>query len=108
MMDSSNTVPRPICRARKRQGRCYELAGAALLNSPSQTSWRLVHGTARGTPGIGGHAWLTDGESVWDPLLNRRLIWAEYRAAFEATPSTTYTRAQMCELLCQHNQWGPG
>jgi hypothetical protein len=49
----------PKSRARKREGRCYELAANELLELPSNTPWRLVHGCVNGPGGSRiGHAWL--------------------------------------------------
>ena len=94
----------PICRARKRHGRCYELAGKALLRLPKGTEWRLIHSEL-----IGGHAWLERDGEVWDPVRGRQSVTDAMGAdAYRsARGRIQYTRRQAAENVANTKTWGP-
>lgn len=79
----------PRTRARRRLGRCYELAFRALLALLGDTRWRLVHGM---TKAILGHAWLTDGREVYDAVTDSRIDAAKYMQLGEIAGCREYSR----------------
>lgn len=62
-----------IARVRKRQGRCYELAGRVMMNEQNAEQLTLIHGRAsqlENGPLI-DHAWIIRADGgVYDPVLN--------------------------------------
>jgi|SRR5829696_5245350 len=87
---------RTLVRARRRKGRCYELALKA-LNSKEASGFLLVHGQCRGpNDSRVGHAWLFDPENdlVYDPVLDRWFSEAGYRDFVAAVPERMYTLEQ--------------
>jgi hypothetical protein len=98
------------CIGRSREGRCYEMAGAAAL-------WlfdaELVHGSIR-VPSSSEHAppylhaWvvLADGQ-VWEPtqarLWDPRLFWC----VMQPVVTNTYTHAELCSVMTRTGHWGP-
>ena len=75
---------------RKRLGRCYELAGKALtIDRAFSDDAVLVHGMVTSpfsyTPlQTIDHAWVEDGDRLWDPTLNRFYARADYYSRFDA------------------------
>ena len=90
---------RSLVRARRREGRCYELAWKA-LHSEAASGFLLVHGKCNDRNGSRiGHAWLLDPDRrvVYDPVLDRRFSVAAYRRDYDAVPERQYTRQQAAE-----------
>lgn len=90
-------------RIRKRQGRCYELAGMAML---SVDGWLLIHGDANGPQGPGGHAWLLCGEIVYDPVLDREIPLAEYTTKYGGKEHRRYSMIEAATLIA-FTTYGP-
>ncbi len=98
----------PSTRARKRDGRCYELAAKSLLELPADTPWRLVHGTVIGSDGERfGHAWLESEREVFDPVINTTLPAVIYRARFRAEGGTSYSFDEAARRVLAGGLWGP-
>ncbi|HTU54978.1 MAG TPA: hypothetical protein VMF62_13505 [Acetobacteraceae bacterium] len=97
----------PVCRARKRAGRCYELALRALLDLSPETRWRLVHGAGAEPEAIAGHAWLTDGRHVYDPVEDWRGPVAEYARRAAAATIREYSRAEAAKWAVRTRHPGP-
>jgi hypothetical protein len=99
----------PATRHRNRHGRCYEIAGIAMLDLPENTEWRLCHGvkyhrvTGIVQPLWIGHAWLARGDLIWDPVENRTYAADDYRCKVRAS----YTRAELCKHIAAGDTWGP-
>jgi hypothetical protein len=118
--EQQRVIASPTCRAWKRAGRCYELSWLALLDLPTDTPWRLVHGIVNGppeTPRV-GHAWLRCGEAVFDPVLNEKLAlanlnellgWAYYEAKVCAVVIAEYSRHEAAAAAAvesgHHGPW---
>lgn len=97
--------------AKRRHGRCFELAWLAFDDMDDPGDWRLVHGIVnRWCPeGISRmeHAWLTDGVEVFDPVLNRFYTVRAYRNIHNAKVVATYDRKQMSDITSRHKHFGP-
>lgn len=97
-------------RIRKRQGRCYELAGRVMLNEDGSEAFALVHGTANS--GFAeqriGHAWieLPDGV-IYEPIFNEYMTGAEFNSRAKPSECQRYTRMQTAKLLVHAGHWGP-
>jgi hypothetical protein len=92
-------------RIRKRQGRCYELAGMALLKADG---WSLVHGEANCLPDVpGGHAWLVSGEAVYDPVLHREIPLAEYTTRYGGKECRRYSKTEAATMMMFTRKYGP-
>jgi hypothetical protein len=97
--------PRPPCQATER---CYELAANALLHLPSDTSWRLVHGTVRGADGNGvEHAWLLVDDEVFDPAVGGFMSAAKHRASYRAVARVTYSQVEALTEILRAGHFGP-
>jgi hypothetical protein len=100
---------RPKISAKRRHGRCYELAWLAFDDMDDPGDWRLVHGIVNGPAGIARmeHAWLTDGVEVFDPVLNLFSTLKAYRNRHKAKVVATYDRKQMRDMTNRHKHFGP-
>jgi hypothetical protein len=101
--------PRSLVRARRREGRCYELAYRA-LHSEAAAGLLLVHGKCDDRNGSRiGHAWLLDPNSprLYDPVLDRWFTVGAYRARFGAMPERQYTLPEAAKTLLSANHYGP-
>lgn len=87
-------------RARKRAGRCYELAYHFVVENPDA---HLVHGEIQGH----GHAWVVYHGWVWDPSDNRLTAPTEWRWRAHARPIVTLTQREAAEALCSEGHYGP-
>lgn len=97
---------RSLVRARRRQGRCYELAWKA-LNSEAAAGFLLVHGKCNDRNGSRiGHAWLLDPKSprLYDPVLDRWFTEGAYRDRFGAVAERQYTLEQAANAAIRANQ----
>jgi hypothetical protein len=94
-----------------RQGRCYELAGYAVMSTLVDAV--LVHGTIR-IPGSSDpaapyeHAWvvLADGR-VWDPTQARLLGAGLFWCVLQPVVANTYTHAELHPTSMRTGHWGP-
>ena len=73
----------PRTRARKRPGRCYELAFKSLFDMKDPGDWRLVHGEVdchdpASDSSRMDHAWLETRDEVFDPVANRHFSRDDY------------------------------
>jgi hypothetical protein len=89
---------------RKRQGRCFELAGIAMMEEPGAEKFTLVHGIIHGWI---AHAWITlpDGR-VYDPCAHAYFSASDYAEKYEAVPEVTYTQKEMFEAMSHARYWG--
>ncbi len=105
-MDARRSVraPKPPrVRAKHRLGRCYELAGKGIFYGGGDRGWVLVHGIAW----CGGHAWLQNGDWVYDAVKDKCFTAPQYVAEFQATPIRVYTRDEVFARSCEYGHWGP-
>jgi hypothetical protein len=99
-------------RIRKRHGRCYELAGLAMLYERGSEEFVLAHGKvnfADGPDGRMAHAWiiLPDGR-VYDPVLNKYYASQdEYRLRHGAVVEVSYTHKEFCAAMVKAKHSGP-
>lgn len=95
---------------RQRAGRCYELAGYALLLGSAPSDATLIHGSIEGfgLPRI-GHAWLllnADGD-VWEPMQARVWPGRIWQAMAQPEVHGTYDRDELAAAALEHGHWGP-
>ena len=98
----------PRVPARKRKGRCYELAlRGALLDGAS--NWRVVHGEVLMADGETrmGHAWLQAEERVYDPVLDRCFSWSAYSARYKAVAFGSWAPQEMAAQVDIEGNYGP-
>lgn len=99
----------PRVRARKREGRCYELAFSTLLNDDAE-GWALVHGEVRGPPEgppIVGHAWLARDGWVFD-VVRKELLSADiYMRRSLARVLAIYEKTDACRRMIAEGHYGP-
>jgi hypothetical protein len=98
---------KPTSRARKRHGRCYELAYRAMLDN---ASWTLVHGRVNGPPDGRtpmGHAWLERDGWVYDVVQDQLLTVERYRSAYDAEPLASWSQVHAAQLMLAANHYGP-
>lgn len=97
---------------RKRLGRCYELAAKALCFDRAFSDGAvLVHGMVTSpfpdTPlQTIDHAWVEDGDRLWDPTLNRFYARADYYSRFDAVAVDRYTLVEAAKQTAKHGHWG--
>jgi hypothetical protein len=99
MDDETMNIPKTD--AKRRHGRCFELAWLAFDDMDDPGHWRLVHGVVNGPEGISRmeHAWLTDGV-VFHTV-------ETYRNIHNAKVVATYDRKQMRDMTGRHKHFGP-
>lgn len=102
----------PRSGARKRQGRCYELAGRGIIECAPESGWTLVHGTARFLRGSnlrGGHAWCenTITGRIYDAVLDQLYLRSTYYRQFGARLIRRFTVLEAATMLGKENHWGP-
>lgn len=86
-------------------GRCYELTTRrAVLRAANH----IVHGTIC-LPNRHpiDHAWIVDGDRVWEPTLGRWVDREWHRWLFDATPQVTYTTVEAAQLAHDTGHHGP-
>jgi hypothetical protein len=99
----------PIDTFHARKGRCFELAGRAIIFGNTPKNSLLVHGTWMG-PGAEepyAHAWiqLSDGR-IWEPitcLLVPRKVW---ETVTKARSERLYSRHTASTLMIKSKHWG--
>lgn len=94
-----------------RRGRCYELAGYALVFASAPEGAILVHGTIDGHEpgGVGrlGHAWLElpDG-TIWEPIFGDLWRADDWTAYADARVERRYTLKQAQRKIVQTEHYG--
>jgi hypothetical protein len=68
--------------------------------------WRLVHGVADLGAGLICHAWLTDGDEVFDPVANEICPVEKYCNGWFA-PIVTYTSREAKSECSRTRDYGP-
>lgn len=98
--------PLKTVRARKRAGRCHELAQRTLLythGDDKETPWKLVQGYWRGDgcemPFYNAHSWLECGGVVYDAVANVYIPRDEHRLRFGAFGVVEFSRLEMCHAM---------
>lgn len=100
------TQEKPKTRARKRQGRCYELAHKTLMKMDNPGSWRLIHGVVEYNKGhVIDHAWLSDGNEVFDAVLNRFFPINEYCDG-RVEVHASYSQKEAAVACLEHDSYG--
>lgn len=101
----------PATTFEERRGRCYELAGAAMVVGTAPPGSVLVHGTIDGHTGFGrlGHAWLwLPGGWVWEPvtgdLYDSREAWLAFA---DARVVRAYDLAEVRRMVDERETYGP-
>lgn len=91
--------------AKRRSGRCYELACAGILRSAAVT---LVHGEVRGPSNSRiGHAWLAGDGFVYDPVSDEFFVPADYYARFAAQSIQVFTQYEAAVCMKKTGHYGP-
>jgi hypothetical protein len=54
-----------------------------------------------------GHAWLIQGDMIWDPVEAKTYPADQYRSERDAKVFATYSRQEMCHEVCRDDSWGP-
>ena len=99
----------PRTRARKRVGRCYELAFNAFLKLPPDTGWSLIHGEVNGLWGSRiGHAWLQRPGLIWDPVEAMAFAEGGHIRRSAAVEMARYSsQKEAANKMLSHNHLGP-
>lgn len=98
----------PRFPARRRHGRCFELAGRG--QTTIDPTWTLIHGRAAlvgALPLLIAHAWLAKGRYVYDPTLDEVLPAKEYATRYKAVVEQRYSITETRRHLIAHEHWGP-
>lgn len=94
-------------RYRNREQRCFELSAKTILDN---TDWTLVHGKIN-LPELPNHfyfhAWVMNGNKVYDPVKDLECTWEEYQEQFHAEILKTYSAKQTAELISGTGHYGP-
>lgn len=89
----------------KRQGRCFELSGKHILDNDGI----LVHGFVTDKIKTGYviiHAWVEDGDKVFDAVLDEIFDKGLYYALFDAEPVHTYNKTDASKWMLQTGHFG--
>jgi hypothetical protein len=99
------------CIGSSRLGRCYEMAGAAVLWTLVDAV--LVHGSIQQPGSIENpapfmHAWvvLADGR-VWEPTQGRLWDAKSFWSVMRPVVTKTYRHAELCDAITRTRHWGP-
>ena len=91
-----------------RLGLCYELCGKYVLRNPNMI---LVHGRLKNPFKKGfneiDHAWIEDGEEVYDPVMDKRWDKSVYEGLFSVEIHKKYGFRELCQMLDKEQNWGP-
>jgi hypothetical protein len=90
----------------QRLGRCYELAGNAVLD---EKDWKLVHGSIQGfgNPRL-GHAWaLTDDGRVYEAVFDEFWPAKAFANFFSPIEDAVYDFDAMATNMLTTSHWGP-
>lgn len=97
-----------LLESNPRLGQCYELAGRYVTDHPDSV---LVHGKlvnrfSKGFPEI-EHAWVEEGDEIFDPVMDRRFSKDLYEQLFNVTVYHKYTFEEVLKMTLRHKHWGP-
>ena len=102
---------RPQTRARKRQGRCYELAWKSLHDMKDPGDWRVAHGEVNA---LGkddsvriGHAWLESEIEVFDPVPNKICRRGDFYRHFRPTKLNRFSLTELAKMIAEQSHFGP-
>jgi hypothetical protein len=102
---------KPARTFEERLGRCFELAGYAVLGGDAPEGSRLVHGSWDGPGAKNGripHAWVElPGSLIWEPITARIYDAIEFRLWVKAWDERTYVKKQAAQLALSSNNFGP-
>jgi len=89
-------------------GRCYELAGRYVSSHHDAV---LVHGELINKFTIGHpkveHAWVEEGDEIFDPVMNRRFPKDVYEGIFQPVPHKRYSWIDVIKITNKTGNWGP-
>ena len=93
---------------RSRLGKCYELSGRYVSEHPNAI---LVHGKiynrwTKGYPSV-DHAWVEEGNEVFDPVWGKRLPLFFYYELFNAEVHKKYSYEEVLKKMLREGNWGP-
>jgi len=94
--------------ANARVGRCYELSGRYVSEHPAAI---LVHGHIKNPFNRGvllevDHAWVEEGDDVYDPVMDKRWPKIVYDRLFDVQVYKKYTAPEVWKMSLQHGHWG--
>jgi len=109
---ASMTEPSKTPEELEAEGDCYVEAANALMFPVPREGWVLIHGrpTLRRSPWVQfGHAWLEQGEQVYDPSSGFRGARALYYMLGKIDPdhNHVYTVEETRKLLLDTEHYGP-
>ena len=93
-----------------RRGRCYELSGRYVSVHPDTI---LVHGKIvnpierKGLLKEIEHAWVEEGNEIFDPCMDVRWPKQIYESFFKAKPYKKYTHDEVNKISLKTRHWGP-
>ena len=109
-----------FAKAKKRKGKCYQLAGQYAVDHPDTI---LVHGVAAFMPDITGlpfdHAWVElPGEMIWEPISQMTMTAKEWESIAKPEywgqqyetwtgPSKRYDHEDVLIYILKERTWGP-
>lgn len=106
---TENVGGKPAKTEKQREGRCYQLAGAAAAWGAPQGS-QVVHGTMNSIFGHDPieHAWVEhpDG-SVWEPLQGKHWPKPAWDAIVRPSGEKKYHQQEILRNTQEHGHWGP-
>lgn len=97
-----------LLESKSRVGKCYELAGQYVSDHPDSV---LVHGklinpSSKGLSEI-EHAWVEEGDEVFDPVLDKRFPKNIYNSLFKTEEHKRYSFEEVLKMTLTHKDWGP-
>ncbi len=92
-----------------RLGQCYVLSGRYVMDNQNAI---LVHGSINGRRFTGKdfdnpHAWVEEGNEVYDPVWDQRLPKEAYYGIMNAKSIKQYNYEEMAKLMLRNENWGP-
>ena len=88
--------------------RCYELSGRYMYSYADSI---LVHGHLINPFGKGlkeiNHAWIEDGNEVFDPVMDMSWPKEVYESLFKAKVDKKYSSDEMLKKINETGHWGP-
>jgi hypothetical protein len=94
-----------MIRARRREGRCYELSARIIL---ARADVVLVHGRARGPDGSPiDHAWIEGDGFVHDATKDKNMAPEMFYRMLCAVPLVRYTPKQAADMILLYGHFGP-
>lgn len=110
-LGTENANGEPSLTFQHRRGRCYELAGwAVLFGGTAPPNTLLVHGSWTGPIPKEriGHAWLLlpGGAQVWEPIRARLYDRDEFYAWTKAWDEVSYSVAHARRMVTAHEHFG--